>query len=1515
MSGEATEHSYSESAVERLLSYIPASLVARASSGARVPQEPWREDFLGAVGFVDVSGFTALSERLKSEFKNKGAELLNQYMNSYFRQLILVVAASGGDVVKFAGDALQVVWRDAVASSAADEREAGLARLVLRAARCCMSLLNELNEFSPVEGVLLTLHVGIGAGSLSGFCVGGVEGKWEYFIAGEPIEQMAEATDLAASGQLVLSKRAGSLLRLDAALAPNDILKGGSLVGEGCLMLAARTKRTVAEVGKAADAAGSEPERALVPRLARLVDSTSSRSAPPSRPASAIAAPASTARGHLVAGAGLHLGKLSGPEIDALRCFVPSLIEERLASGQAGLLFSEHRAVTSVFLKLIGLGAKPCEPADLGTTHTAVRVVQEAVKRHGGSVLRLLTDDKGTRFLIAFGLLGQQHEDPVSRAVSAALEAAAHLCSVPTPVPAPAVSPHGDATADGLAQNASEAAESPVVLTHVRCAIGVTTGKVFCGEAGCDVRREYTLMGSAVNMAARLMQAAEKQGRSVLVDEETYNAVPENSRIFERLDPILVKGRADPLPIFEPMAHAGKQSIELASLLDTRRGDQSAAPPAEEASLLSAAATPATKRRAGAVGRIGVGGTVGRHVERRSIQDALQLLERGVGGALVLLGEAGLGKTQLVQVLHQEHGSSVGMLRLVGTEEREANDFSSWRPVFRRLLSDATLQHMAHRSKTLHPPLTPAPQRASHPQRKPQHTPLPGPALSPYLPASAPPLPPSSPPASAPSVADESTSPVQPSRSSWRRTASSSKPRVAMLSSRFAVDAVLSMHSGGTFQMQSPNAPKPGQPRTALPHLPMRDAGEQGRETPLVRPNTSGLHQDGKQAAEHGQSVSPARARWHRAYANLLAWRLHLRIVASRGLSVRPEVDATLFSDPHITSLAPLLTPVLPNPLPPNGTTRKLAGAQRKEATLSVMVRVLSHKLKGVPAVVVVEDADHMGPLSWALLRALMEALPSVLVVVTLQPLTPRPAEAAALLNSPRCKTLRLEGLAEANISALAARAVRASGMEPRLASLIHRRCDGNPLYAMELSLSLIHAGHARLSATGLCELAVEEQCIELPSGVEGLITSRIDRLPANQQLWLKVASVLGPREVTLAALLDLARSIPSLANNHNASPAAIKKALIGLTAVDMLRPTPGSTRGDFRNTHECIHEAAYNLLPAELKEALHRAAGEYFDRHARQAEEANLQQRQWASLSHRVCSKRAMTRRLPHLLVDLGAAAMGEVRSEAPEAQSQAPDQSPRSLRVLGAFELSARARHHWVRAAEEGNEERTVCEAVRHLTKAVDAELMAQSVLLPGQPIGAAAPAIDSAPISADAGRGHETSNALELSKTTVKILLANRELAGLVGPARRRLGQSYLQLGRVKEARAELQRAVYALGGGKVTDLGAARLTYELAVEWCCRYSDSLVRTTPPRSDGTPKRVADVQRLELSTCLLLLAHAERHSNVRAAQLYALRARWHAVRLPSRQPALPHSHVLLAEIARFRGRASSAKKLARWD
>src|ERR671927_330492 len=92
-----------------LASYVPKLIQKRVAQNSLPIDSPLARDFQAAVLFADISGFTALTERLAEKGK-AGAEILARILNDYFGQLIDLVYDYGGDVVKFGGDAITVVW-------------------------------------------------------------------------------------------------------------------------------------------------------------------------------------------------------------------------------------------------------------------------------------------------------------------------------------------------------------------------------------------------------------------------------------------------------------------------------------------------------------------------------------------------------------------------------------------------------------------------------------------------------------------------------------------------------------------------------------------------------------------------------------------------------------------------------------------------------------------------------------------------------------------------------------------------------------------------------------------------------------------------------------------------------------------------------------------------------------------------------------------------------------------------------------------------------------------------------------------------------------------------------------------------------------------------------------------------------------------------------------------------------------------------------------------------------------
>ena len=92
----------------------------------------------------------------------------------------------------------------------------------------------------------------------------------------------------------------------------------------------------------------------------------------------------------------------------------------------------------------------------------------------------------------------------------------------------------------------------PLSLPPINVGIGISTGDCIVGNMGSELRFDYSVIGDAVNLGARLEgQTRNYEGVDVLLSEETYRQCP--SRAFTEVDRILVKGKSEKVRIYTPI--------------------------------------------------------------------------------------------------------------------------------------------------------------------------------------------------------------------------------------------------------------------------------------------------------------------------------------------------------------------------------------------------------------------------------------------------------------------------------------------------------------------------------------------------------------------------------------------------------------------------------------------------------------------------------------------------------------------------------------------------------------------------------------------------------------------------------------------------------------------------------------------------------------------------------------------------------------------------------------------------
>ncbi|MFQ5421608.1 MAG: AAA family ATPase, partial [Anaerolineae bacterium] len=288
--------------------------------------------------------------------------------------------------------------------------------------------------------------------------------------------------------------------------------------------------------------------------------------------------------------------------------FIPPALFERLQNPNTQFV-AENRSVTSLFVGFEGIDF---EHPDAGEQlQSYYQWACAVVARYGGAnsrVNRVLTGDKGSQLHIIFGA-------PV--APDAPIQAI--LCALALQT------------------------ERPSFISKQQ--IGVVAGRVFACAVGSQNRREYTIVGSAVNLSSRLTTRC--PDGEVYTDAVTAVRVQERIAL-DKLPPVQLKGKSEPVTIYRAMGEKKEKSAVKARFTRVLR------PP------------------------------FGREEELKQLQKRHDEALAGEGGIVALYGPFGSGQMPLLAVaVHQ--WLDAGGIVYTGVCQLHLTDvpFAPWQAVWR----------------------------------------------------------------------------------------------------------------------------------------------------------------------------------------------------------------------------------------------------------------------------------------------------------------------------------------------------------------------------------------------------------------------------------------------------------------------------------------------------------------------------------------------------------------------------------------------------------------------------------------------------------------------------------------------------------------------------------------------------------------------------------------------------------------------------------------------------------------
>jgi class 3 adenylate cyclase/DNA-binding winged helix-turn-helix (wHTH) protein len=233
-----------------------------------------------------------------------------------------------------------------------------------------------------------------------------------------------------------------------------------------------------------------------------------------------------------------------------------------------------------------------------------------------------------------------------------------------------------------------------------------------------------------------------------------------------------------------------------------------------------------------------------------------------------------------------------------------------------------------------------------------------------------------------------------------------------------------------------------------------------------------------------------------------------------------------------------------------------------KARTVEALVQLPLHGARRRPLVLEFENLHWIDPTSEEVLRALVEQLVGARILLLL---TYRPGYRPPWIDKSYVSQLALARLAPRHSRRLVQAVLRTTPVPESVVQVILARAEGNPLFLEELAHSAMEQGDSHRTAG-------------VPTTIQAVLATRIDRLPLEAKRLLQMAAVIG-KDIAVTLLAAIAE-LPE---------AALQGSLAHLQTVELLYETTRVADRALTFKHALIQEAAYHSLLKSTRQRYHQ--------------------------------------------------------------------------------------------------------------------------------------------------------------------------------------------------------------------------------------------------------------------------------------------------------------------------------------